>query len=155
MRLWSVLPVYLDRQALIACWREALLAQAVLAGQTRGYKRHPQLERFRAHPSPSQAIGGYLRGIADEADDRGYQFNQAKILDGDTPATPIPVSSGQLSYEWTHLLAKLTLRSPEVAASWRGLDRPEPHPLFVVVEGPIASWERPSLSAVLPTEQRP
>ena len=47
MRLWSVHPLHLDRQGLTACWREALLAQAVLAGRTRGYRAHPQLERFR------------------------------------------------------------------------------------------------------------
>ncbi|MGB4136662.1 MAG: pyrimidine dimer DNA glycosylase/endonuclease V, partial [Microbacterium sp.] len=48
MRLWSVHPRYLDAKGLVACWREALLAQAVLAGRTRGYARHPQVERFRA-----------------------------------------------------------------------------------------------------------
>ena len=44
MRLWSLHPKHPDRQGLTACWREALLAQAVLAGRTRGYTRHPQLE---------------------------------------------------------------------------------------------------------------
>ncbi len=48
MRLWSVHPRYLDRAGLTACWREALLAQKVLTGTTRGYRRHPQLERFLA-----------------------------------------------------------------------------------------------------------
>lgn len=43
MRLWSLHPQYLDAKGLVALWREGLLAQAVLAGQTRGYKRHPQL----------------------------------------------------------------------------------------------------------------
>jgi hypothetical protein len=44
--LWSVHPRYLDTAGLTACWREALLAQKVLTGVTRGYRRHPQLERF-------------------------------------------------------------------------------------------------------------
>ena len=48
MRLWSLHPCLLDRQALVAGWREALLAQKVLEGLTRGYTRHPQLERLRA-----------------------------------------------------------------------------------------------------------
>jgi hypothetical protein len=43
MRLWSLHPQYLDPQGLVALWREALLAQAVLRGKTRGYKHHPQL----------------------------------------------------------------------------------------------------------------
>ena len=41
MRLWSLHPAHLDRQGLIACWREALLAQKVLAGLTTGYRSHP------------------------------------------------------------------------------------------------------------------
>ncbi|MFC2473489.1 MAG: pyrimidine dimer DNA glycosylase/endonuclease V, partial [Actinomyces sp.] len=48
MRMWSLHPSHLDRAGLVACWRESLLAQAVLAGRTRGYRNHPQLERFRA-----------------------------------------------------------------------------------------------------------
>ena len=48
MRLWTIHPRYLDRQGLTGLWREALLAQAVLAGLTRGYRSHPQLLRFRA-----------------------------------------------------------------------------------------------------------
>ena len=47
MRLWTLHPKYLDARGLVALWRESLLAQAVLAGRTRGYRSHPQLERFR------------------------------------------------------------------------------------------------------------
>jgi hypothetical protein len=36
MRLWSLQPKYLDSKGLVAVWREALLAQVVLRGQTRG-----------------------------------------------------------------------------------------------------------------------
>ena len=52
MRIWSLHPEYLDRQGLVACWRESLLAQKVLAGQTVGYIRHPQLARFRVLDDP-------------------------------------------------------------------------------------------------------
>src|SRR3546814_7161015 len=45
VRLWSLHPKYLDSKGLVALWREALLAQAVLRGQTRGYIHPPQLER--------------------------------------------------------------------------------------------------------------
>ena len=65
MRMWSVHPSHLDRAGLVACWRESLLAQAVLAGRTRGYRNHPQLERFRAvHDpiTPAVAVGAYLWG---------------------------------------------------------------------------------------------
>ena len=67
MRIWSAHPSLLDRRALIACWRESLLAQKVLRGLTRGYTNHPQLIRFRAHSQPVEAIGAYLHGLADEA----------------------------------------------------------------------------------------
>jgi len=38
MRLWSLHPKELDRQGLLAVWREGLLARKVLAGETRGYR---------------------------------------------------------------------------------------------------------------------
>jgi hypothetical protein len=57
MRLWSLHPAYLDSKGLVALWREGLLAKAVLKGQTKGYKNHPQLERFKFHPVPEAAIG--------------------------------------------------------------------------------------------------
>src|SRR5262249_19353120 len=41
MRLWTVHPRYLDPQGLVALWREALLARAVLRGETKGYRHHP------------------------------------------------------------------------------------------------------------------
>lgn len=41
MRLWTLHPRYLDAQGLVALWREALLAQKVLQGLTRGYTRPP------------------------------------------------------------------------------------------------------------------
>ena len=134
-------PRYLDRQGLVACWRETLLAQAVLGGATRGYTRHPQLERFRATDDPVAAIGAYLDALAAEADERGYRFDRARIS---RPGrmTPLEVTDGQLNREWEHLLAKLATRSPEQHARWRSEPRPEPHPLFAVVPGPVASWER-------------
>src|SRR5690606_20400742 len=85
MRLWSLHPALLDRAALVACWREGLLAQAVLAGRTRGYRNHPQLERFRASPDPLVAVATYLSGVAGEADARGYRFDRTR-LDADPDA---------------------------------------------------------------------
>lgn len=67
MRFWSLHPCLLDRRALVACWRETLLAQKVLRGLTRGYTNHPQLIRFRAHPQPLEAVAAYLSGLAARA----------------------------------------------------------------------------------------
>lgn len=152
MRIWSLHPSHLDRMGLVACWRETLLAQAVLDGRTRGYHAHPQLERFRAQPQPIAAIGAYLGGLARNARERGYRFDESLILrpgetggsaEDDVPA--IAVSSGQLDYEWEHLGRKLRERSPTDARRWAD-EAPTPHPLFRVVPGSIEAWERPSQS---------
>jgi len=141
VRIWSLHPEHLDRAALVACWREALLAQAVLAGRTRGYRRHPQLERFREQSDPLAAIGGYLVGVADEADARGYRFDCSRILSPTAPAASIAVTDGQLALEWTHLGAKLRARSPADAERWRRAEA-APHPLFRIVPGGVSDWER-------------
>lgn len=145
MRIWSLHPEQLDRQGLIACWRETLLAQAVLLGRTKGYTRHPQLERFRALPDPAGAVGRYLSFLADDADRRGYRFDRTRIERSDDGAS-LGVSEGQLAFEWAHLLAKLEQRSPDVAVemSRRALagEAPVPHPMLAVVPGAVADWER-------------
>jgi len=142
MRLWSVHPRHLDRQGLTACWREALLAQAVLAGRTHGYRAHPQLERFRAHDDPVGAIAAYLHALADEADARGYRYDRSRIDRPRPSVEPIEVTSGQLDLEWTWLRGKLAARSPDVLARWTGTVHPDVHPSFVRVDGPVARWER-------------
>jgi hypothetical protein len=142
MRLWSVHPRHLDRQGLTACWREALLAQAVLAGRTRGYRAHPQLERFRAHDDPLGAIAGYLHAVADEAEARGYRFDRARIDGPRGEVAAIEVTSGQLDLEWAWLRSKLAARSPDALQRFCTTARPEVHPSFAEVDGPVAPWER-------------
>ncbi|HEX4984816.1 MAG TPA: pyrimidine dimer DNA glycosylase/endonuclease V [Burkholderiales bacterium] len=141
MRLWSLHPKYLDPQGLVALWREALLARAVLRGETRGYLRHPQLERFRAHAHPRLAINSYLASVYAEAVVRGYAFDESKLGPA-RDAQPIIVSSDQVVFEWQHLLRKLASRSPESFAQWDGVASPACHPLFRRRAGPVASWER-------------
>lgn len=155
MRLWSLHPSLLDRQGLVACWREALLAQAVLRGRTRGYTRHPQLQRFQVHPEPHAAIAEYLEGLLQESRQRGYRFSAEKIEHPHLAAAAegraereqssvelIPVTTGQLALEWEHLRGKLVQRSP----AWLAEELPEhslsAHPLFVVVPGEAELWER-------------
>jgi hypothetical protein len=47
MRIWSLHPKYLDAKGLVALWRESLLAKQALESKTKGYKNHPQLNRFK------------------------------------------------------------------------------------------------------------
>jgi Pyrimidine dimer DNA glycosylase len=146
MRLWTIHPKYLDPQGLVAVWREALLARAVLRGQTRGYRNHPQLERFRAHASPRYAINAYLAAIHSEAKARGYAFDKRKI--GPLRSVqPILATTGQISYEWQHLLGKLSVRSRVLRQRLRTVRVPLCHPLFTPVPGSIEPWERTGLGA--------
>lgn len=141
MRLWSVHPKYLDARGLVALWREALLAQAVLRGRTTGYLHHPQLQRLRAQPSPVGAIAEYLRRVHAEASDRGYAFAARKISRARGIGV-IPVTRGQLMYEWGHLLAKLAIRDPELHSQLALVRRPQTHPSFRLVPGGVEVWER-------------
>ena len=141
MRLWTLHPKYLDAQGLVALWREGLLARAVLRGATKGYRHHPQLQRFRAHTSPRAAINLYLRAVANEAAHRGYAFDRRKIGPA-RKGVALIATRGQLEYEWKHLLRKLRMRSPKLYARWRSEVSPEPHPLFGIVQGTVESWER-------------
>ncbi|HWK53640.1 MAG TPA: pyrimidine dimer DNA glycosylase/endonuclease V [Hyphomicrobiales bacterium] len=141
MRLWSLHPRYLDSKGLVALWREALLARAVLRGETRGYQHHPQLERFRAHPSPRLAINAYLAAVQREASVRGYRFDRSKIGPC-REVPPIAVTAGQVEFEWEHLMHKLAMRSPALFAQWRLVGEPECHPLFQVGPGAVADWEK-------------
>ena len=137
MRLWSLHPKYLDARGLVALWREALLAQAVLRGETRGYRHHPQLTRFEN----VGAIAQYLRCVHAESVVRGYEFGSHKISRA-TCKQILVVPRGQLDYEWDHLMRKLRMRDPARARELRTVRRPHAHPLFRVVAGPVEDWEK-------------
>ncbi len=141
MRLWTMHPKYLDRVGLVALWREALLARAVLRGNTRGYRHHPQLTRFQAQPRPVNCINRYLVGVYAEAQRRGYAFDRRKLGRAGS-GRRIPESSGQLAFEWAHLLTKLQGRQPQRYRELVTLLRPAAHPLFRIVPGSVRVWER-------------
>ena len=141
MRLWTIHPKHLDAKGLVALWREALLAQKVLQGQTRGYRHHPQLARFQAQPNPVAAIASYLRAIHAEATRRGYQFDRRKIAAHRFRGKMVE-TNGQLRYEWQHLRRKLKQRDPQAEAALQHSSVPQAHPLFRIVAGAVRSWER-------------
>ena len=142
MRLWTLHPQYLDAKGLVALWREALLAKAVLRGETCGYRHHPQLARFRAHTSPRSAINAYLAAVHAEATARGYEFDRRKI--GPVRAlAPIAATTGQIAFEQRHLMRKLSVRDVARHRQWRDVKTLKCHPIFRRVRGPVAAWERP------------
>lgn len=141
MRLWTIHPKYLDPVGLVALWREGLLAQAVLRGHTRGYTRHPQLDRFRRQRAPIRVIANYLGVVQAEATKRGYRFDPTKIARRGS-ADPIEVTSGQMEFEWQHLVEKLRGRDVQWLREVDAKIRPQPHPSFRVVSGGIETWEK-------------
>ena len=141
MRIWSFHPKYLDSKGLVALWRESLLAQKVLEGETSGYRNHPQLSRFRSQPDPAAAISTYLENVFAEAVLRGYRFDHAKIK-GRRTNIQIQVTKGQLVYEWGHFRKKLLARDRNWYQKLPGERVPEPHPLFRIVAGDVETWER-------------
>jgi hypothetical protein len=141
LRIWTLHPKYLDPQGLVALWREALLAQKVLRGLTRGYRHHPQLRRFKEQASPVSAINAYLRVVVEEATARGYAFDRSKV--GPVrKQVRMTSTKGQMRYEWRHLLRKLKTRNPVLYRKWRGEMAPQAHPLFRIRAGAVESWER-------------
>ena len=140
MRLWTIHPEYLDTKGLLAAWREALLAQKVLQGKTRGYRNHPQLQRFKSTSDPVGAIANYLRQIYEEALRRGYSFDEEKIARADFNGE-ITCARGQLLYEWNHLKEKLKVRDARKLAEIKAVAEPKTHPIFKIVEGDVEAWE--------------
>ena len=140
MRLWTLHPRHLDAAGLVALWREGLLARSVLSGLTRGYRDHPQLTRFRAARRPIACLDTYLAAVCDEADRRGYAFDRSKLGRGRVRGK-VTATRDQLAFEWAHLGRKLRLRARPSAPMTRSA-APTAHPLFKLVRGPVAEWER-------------
>ncbi len=139
--MWSLHPCYLDAKGLVALWREALLARAVLRGRTSGYRHHPQLLRFRKCKRPVAAINRYLRAVLAESQARGYRFDAGK-LGPDRSCERIAVTNGQLLYEWKHLKAKLKIRDSGACARLAHAGTPRPHPMFRTIAGEVEPWEK-------------
>jgi Pyrimidine dimer DNA glycosylase len=141
MRLWTLHPKHLDAKGLVTLWREALLAQKVLQGKTRGYRHHPQLLRFLAARNPAGALASYLAVVYEESVRRGYHFDRRKI-GVQRFRGRITETKGQLLYEWGHLKRKLSARDPARHRACRSVRVPEAHPLFRLIAGKVRTWEK-------------
>jgi len=140
MRLWSIHPKYLDAKGLVALWRETLLAKHVLEGKTKGYKNHPQLNRFQKSKKPLDAINSYLAVIHQEAVSRQYNFDKQKV-DWSFVPTYLSVTKGQLQYESVHFLSKIKRRDSKKYEELKTLLTFDPHPLFNIIDGDTEDWE--------------
>jgi hypothetical protein len=141
MRLWTLHPEYLDAKGLVALWREALLAQKVLQGGTKGYKHHPQLLRFSETKNPPAALASYLKAVHEESVRRGYKFDISKIR-AVRSRGKIRETRGQLLYEWEHLKRKLKQRDAKRLRKFAKIKIPAPHPLFKIIPGKVRAWEK-------------
>lgn len=141
MRIWSIHPKYLDTKGIVALWRETLLAKHVLEGKTKGYKNHPQLERFKKLDEPLDAINQYLFEVLLEAKKRNYNFDETKI-EKYSKNNKLYVTDMQIKYEFNHLLSKLKTRDENKYILIKNTISIDPHPIFNIVKGSIESWEK-------------
>jgi len=140
MRIWSIHPKYLDTKGLVALWRETLLAKHVLEGKTKGYRNHPQLDRFKHTDKPIESINEYLATVYNEALTRNYNFDKEKINWNFEPSI-LQVTTGQMEFEKKHLLTKLNIRDKEKYDHLKNLKKIEQHPMFKIIQGDIEQWE--------------
>ena len=158
MRIWSIHPKYLDSKGLVALWREALLAKHVLEGKTKGYRNHPQLDRFKTCSEPLDAINKYLNEVYNEAVIRQYNFDSTKFKKIKKQPS-LTVTKKQIEYEFSHLLSKLKNRDKGRYNELKYNITIEPHPVFTIINGPIEPWEviyykkglQPKLPAIMGT----
>jgi len=163
MRLWSLHQKYLDQQGICGLWREAIMAKNALEqGKDHSYHNHPQLDRFKSQSNPTNAIDRYLLAVWDEAASRGYSFDLEQI-DLPVPDAKISVTDKQIKFEKQSLLNKLqnrflkllaknhkntqkkVKRLLDIAKRFHNLKTTKMsdlHPMFHIVGGPKASWEK-------------
>ncbi len=141
MRIWSIHPRYLDAKGFVALWREALLARQVLEGKTKGYRNHPQLNRFKSSLNAVDCINQYLAAVYENSLERGYNFDKNKINPDFIP-TMLTVTDRQIKFEMNHLLKKLESRDPERFKKLSHISKIDSHPLFRIVDGDPEKWEK-------------
>jgi len=73
---------------------------------------------------------------------RGYRFDLSKIKSYDIGVDKLPITVGQLIYEFNHLLTKLKTRSPDRYKELAGVKQINPHPVFTPIPGNVEEWER-------------
>lgn len=118
-------------------------------GVTKGYKNHPQLERFKNAKDPIESINLYLITIFEESLKRNYSFDKSKLRTNFIQNEKIKVTDGQLKYEYELLKNKLKVRNIKKFDSIKAIKKITPNPVFNVVLGTVAPWERIKLEKAI------
>ena len=96
---------------------------------------------FEDLDEPIIGIDTILLYIYFESLERGYNFDRSKFINIDLDLR-IDVNSGQVDYEWEHLLKKLEVRDIERFNRIKDDVYVETNPLFTMIAGEIEDWER-------------
>jgi len=131
MRVWIVHPKYLDCKGLVALWRETLLARKVLKGKTKGWRNHPQLNKFKTHKNPVAAVNSYLLFVLEESEKRCYKFNKRKIEKSFTKKK-IKISKKEVISDFEDLKNKLKKRDPKRYREIVKVKKIEVNPIFFI-----------------------
>jgi hypothetical protein len=67
---------------------------------------------------------------------------QGDIRSTERKSEKIPVTSGQIAYEFEHLKNKLHKRDRKKYIEILNIAKPLPHPLFRVRKGDVETWEK-------------
>lgn len=130
MSLWTVHPKYLDKQGLIALWREGLLAQKSLNGELDIELNNQVWQQFKNSENPLKAIGTYLSFIASEGARRGYKLGHEKIIYPNFDDNKFDIRPQDLIFEMKHLRDKLKLRDKNKWHEVNQVEQVEPNPAF-------------------------
>jgi hypothetical protein len=79
--------------------------------------------------------------VFEEAVQRGYTFEKSKI-NHTYVGSQIFVTSGQIQYEWQHLIRKFSMRDRIRYDQYKDVLSPDTHPIFTMKPGPIEAWEK-------------
>ncbi len=131
MRVWIIHPKYLDCKGLVALWRETLLARKVLKGKTKGWRNHPQLNKFKTHKNPVVAINTYLLYVWKESEKRCYKFNKRKIEKSFTK-NKIKIPKKEVISDFEDLKNKLKKRDTKRYREIVKVKKIEVNPIFII-----------------------
>lgn len=131
MRMWSFHPKYLDTKGFVAEWRESLLARKVLEGKTKGWTKHPQLNRFRQAKDPISFINNYLKVVYQDSKRRNFNFDESKLVDATTVET-VKIEKSDYDEEWKVYLNKIKIRAPTLYKKYKNIKKPMLHPCFKI-----------------------